>query len=178
MAKKVEFRKNRYFLLHPMRVVLVASRSPEGKKNVMSAAWCMPVNDDPFMVALALGSDSVTARNIRKTGEFTLNVPGQSLLKSVKMCGSMHGDRIDKARKAGLSYEKGRTVMAPIIEECMAHLECRVWKTIPSDGVDLFIGDVKAAYADPKMIRKVWEARAKVLLHLGGNKFAIPKSIE
>jgi flavin reductase (DIM6/NTAB) family NADH-FMN oxidoreductase RutF len=89
----------------------------------------------------------------------------------------MHGNNVDKAAKAGLTYVESRKVNAPIVKECMAHLECRLWKMLGSGGVDLFIGNVAAAYADPKMIRDVWEERAKVLLHLGGNKFAISKEI-
>jgi len=177
MSEDKDFTKEGYHLLHPMRVVLVASSSLAGRRNVMSAAWCMPVNDNPFRVILALGSDSVTAGNIRKTKDFTINVPGQSLLEAVRVCGSMHGDKVDKAMKAGLTYAESRKINAPIVKECMAHLECKLWKRLSSDEVDLFIGDVAAAYADPKMIREVWEERAKVLLHLGGSKFAIPKDV-
>jgi flavin reductase (DIM6/NTAB) family NADH-FMN oxidoreductase RutF len=177
MAENKEFKEEGYHLLHPMRIVLVASSSLAGRRNVMSAAWCMPANDDPFRVILALGSDSVTAGNIRKTRNFTINIPDQSLLGAVKVCGSMHGDKVDKAVKAGLTYAESRKVNAPIVKECMAHLECKLWKRLGSDGMDIFIGDVAAAYADPKMIRDVWEERAKVLLHLGGNKFAISKEI-
>jgi len=177
MTKEKKTADGNYRLLHPMRVVLVASQSKAGRNNVMTAAWCMPVNDDPFRVALAIGSDSVTTGNIRRTKEFTINIPGKNLLKQAVICGSMHGKDVDKASKASLHYAKSRKIHAPIIDECIGHLECRLWKTVSAEGVDLFIADVKSAYAEKSLLNETWKDKAKVLLHLGGKSFAIPKKI-
>ena len=52
---KVDVMDDFYKLLHPCMTILVVSISRDGKPNVMTCAWNMPVSEDPPMIAVAFG---------------------------------------------------------------------------------------------------------------------------
>lgn len=160
-------------LLHPKPVVLVASVSTDGRPNIMTAAWTMPVSRSPPLVAVAISPRRYTFQLIRQTGEFTLNVATEELVKAAEYCGSVSGRTVDKASAAGLTLKPSRFVKPPIIEECAANLECRVVKEIEAGDHWIFVAEVLAARADPTLFRNgLWDVSARVLLHVGSNLYA------
>jgi len=58
MGVKVDVMDDFYKLLHPCLAVFVVSVSADGRSNVMTCAWNMPVSEDPPMVAIALSEVS------------------------------------------------------------------------------------------------------------------------
>lgn len=174
---KTEIKEEGYFLLHPKLAILVATQRA-GKPNVMTAAWCTPVSDDPFIIALCLGKDSLTAGNITATKEFTLNIPTRKLLNAVWLCGTRSGRKLDKAKAARLTYGRARKISAPVINECIGHLECRLRQRHEYGECYIFIADVLSAYAEKELMKEgAWSEKAKVLLHLGSNKFISPSKL-
>lgn len=166
-----------YHLLHPKLTILVATKLNE-RQNVMTAAWAMPICDDPPIVGIALGKDSFTSEILRTTKEFTINIPEVGLKRAVLICGTQSGRKVDKAKMAGLTYAKAKNVGAPIIKECVGHLECRIREVVDGDGCWLFVADVLAAYAEEQFIKGgMWTEQAKLLLHFGKNTFGIPEII-
>ena len=179
MGVKVDVMDEFYKLLHPCLAVFVVSASAGGRPNLMTCAWNMPVSEDPPMVAVALGEESYTGELIRESREFTVNIPGERLLKALWVCGTRSGRRADKFRLAGLTPRPARRVKPPIIDECMGHLECRLSKSVEAGECTLFIGEVLEAYASEEFFKNgVWDVRAASLpLHLGGRLFAIPSRV-
>ena len=88
---KVDVMEDFYKLLNPCMTVLVVSMSKNGRPNVMTCAWNMPVSEDPPMIALSLGKESYTGELIKKSGEFTVNIPDERLLKALWLCGARSG---------------------------------------------------------------------------------------
>lgn len=174
MKKDFELKKS-YHLLHPKLALLVAAKQ-NAKQNVMTVAWATPVCDDPPIICVAIGKESLTAGMIRKTKEFTVNVPSNELKEAVWLCGTRSGRKLDKAKAAGLTYATSKKISALIISECIGHLECKVRETIDCEGCWLFVADVLAAYAEEKFIKdNMWNKSAKLLLHFGGNVFGAPE---
>lgn len=168
-----------YKLLHPCVTVLVVSASRDGRPNVMACAWNMPVSEDPPMIALALGEESYTGELIKESGEFTVNVPDERLLKAIWLCGTRSGREVDKFKLAGLSPAPARKVKPPIISECVAHLECRLRDQVEAGECVVFIGEVLEAYCSKEVFeRGVWNLKKISLpLHLGGRLFAVPARV-
>lgn len=58
---------------------------------------------------------------------------------------------MNKFRETKLTYLSAKTVKAPIIKECIAHLEYKLYKQIPAGDHTLFISEIQAAYADENL---------------------------
>lgn len=176
---KVNVMDDFYKLLHPYVTVLVVSVSRDGRPNVMSCAWHMPVSEEPPMIAIAVSRESYTNELIRVSGEFTVNIPDRELLDAVWICGTRSGRNVDKFRLANLNSEPAKRVKPPIIRECIAHLECRLHSYVEAGECTIFIGEVLEAYASEEVFsEKGWDVSKMGLpLHLGGKFFAIPKEI-
>jgi flavin reductase (DIM6/NTAB) family NADH-FMN oxidoreductase RutF len=167
-----------YRLLTPGCVVLVASVR-DGKYNVMTAAWQMPVSVNPPLVAVAIAKRHLTAEYIRASGVFTVNVPGASLLPKVHYCGSVSGREADKFAESGLTAVPGRKVAAPLVAECLAGIECRLWNTYDGGDHYIFVGEIAAAAAAEGCFDKHWlltESKSFVN-HLGGPLYAAPGTV-
>jgi flavin reductase (DIM6/NTAB) family NADH-FMN oxidoreductase RutF len=79
---------------------------------------------------------------------------------------------VNKFKETGLTAGKGKKVSVPIINECVAHLECRVEDMIPTGDHVLVVGEVLAAYAGSEAFKGLYDLkRFKPLLHLGGDVF-------
>jgi hypothetical protein len=90
---------------------------------------------------------------------------------------------VDKFAATGLTAGKAQHVCPPIIEECIAHLECRVVQEVEAGDHHLIIAEVLAAYTRPGVLADngLYDlSRVHLLLHLGRNRFTstLAQSIE
>ncbi|PCN50143.1 hypothetical protein B6U99_06060 [Candidatus Geothermarchaeota archaeon ex4572_27] len=161
-------------LLHPRHVVIVTCCDREGRANAITLAWTMPTSFSPPMVAISVGPQRYSHRLIEETGEFVVNVPPVDLLRQAYEIGSKSGRSVDKFKLTGLTPGRAKVVRPPIIEECIAHLECRVVDKLTTGDHTLFIGEVVAAYADEEAFKgqMLNPKVAKPLLHYGLDRFA------
>jgi len=166
MTKKEIKLENAFYMLHPRPAVLISALWK--KPNVMTCAWTTPICDDPAVICIVLGDQSWTARMIKRSKEFVVNIPPAEILPKVLKCGRISGKNKDKAKLAGLTYSKAKKVDAPIIEECVGHLECKVIKALKFDGCNVFIAKVVAAYASG--FDKCW--KKPIPEHLYGDVFS------
>ena len=178
MVEKADVMKAFYRLLHPRPVVLVTCTDKEGRANALAISWITPVARDPPTIAISVGKTRYSNGLIRETGEFVVNVPPDGLVEHVQFCGTVSGrDVPDKIAKAKLTAKPAKVVKAPIIDECVAHLECRVKQVVDCGSHDLFVAEVVAAYADPAAFKEgLWNLGvAKPLQHAGGNTYSRPE---
>ncbi|RLF15167.1 MAG: flavin reductase family protein [Thermoprotei archaeon] len=160
-------------LLHPRHVVIVTCCDREGRANAITLAWSMPASFNPPMVVVSIAPARYSHRLIEETGEFVVNVPTVELLKQTYLVGSKSGRDVDKFKLTGLTPGKAKVVKPPIIEECIAHLECRVVNHVRAGDHTLFIGEVVAAYAEEEAFKDqlLNPKAAKPLFHYGLNYF-------
>ncbi|MCS7134576.1 MAG: flavin reductase family protein [Candidatus Pacearchaeota archaeon] len=112
--------------LWPRIVVLITSTNKEGKENVMTVSFVMPISFLPKYVGLAIAPSRVTLKNIKETKEFCLNICSEEMLEAAKICGSVSGNEKDKFIAAGLTKEKASKIKCPIIKESPISFECKV----------------------------------------------------
>jgi flavin reductase (DIM6/NTAB) family NADH-FMN oxidoreductase RutF len=147
-----------YRLLNHGPTVLVSAEH-DGQRNMMAAAWAMPLDFAPPKVAVVLDKSTWTRRLIEQSGFFVLQVPTVSQADIVQTLGSTSGLAMsqaqfgsDKLSAFGLMTQPGDQVAAPLLAGCVAWLECRL---IPEphqqDTYDLFLGEVVAASADRRV---------------------------
>lgn len=138
-----------YLLLNHGPVTLVSS-AHAGQRNVMAAAWAMPLDFDPPKVAVVIDKTTLTADLVNGSGEFVLNVPSRALADQVLAVGSRSGRDGDKFAALGLTAEVGTQVAAPLVGGCLAWLECRILSEPRNQqAYDLYLAEVLAAWADP-----------------------------
>jgi flavin reductase (DIM6/NTAB) family NADH-FMN oxidoreductase RutF len=162
-------------LINPGCVVLVTT-SLNGRPNIITIAWQMPVSHVPPLVAISVAHTHYTHEVLHQTGEFVINVPNKDLLQEVLLCGKVSGRDVDKFMESGLTPAQAKKTSPPYIKECIGHLECRVAKTIDAGDHTIFIGEVLHAECKEDLFEETWKVResnAKTLLHLGGRVFAI-----
>jgi flavin reductase (DIM6/NTAB) family NADH-FMN oxidoreductase RutF len=163
-----------YRLLYPRLVTLVGCCDPEsGKPNAIAVAWSVPLSMVPPMVGVSIAPARYSHGLIQRAKEFTINVPPASLARKVSACGTTSGRDTDKFRSFGLTARRGRKVRAPVIEECIAHLECRLVNAVETGDHTLFIGEVLAAYVDEELFRegRMDARRFKGLYQISGTTY-------
>ncbi|MCI4446063.1 MAG: flavin reductase family protein [Candidatus Aminicenantes bacterium] len=138
----------------PMRHFLITCGETGGLSNIVSVSFCLPLSKNPPLLGCALGQNSYSRKLIDSTGEFIVNVPPATMRKEIYFCGFHSGADIDKFKATGLTPLPGRKVKAPIIAECLAHMECQLRKKVKTGDKVLFIGEVVEAYAEEDMVNK------------------------
>lgn len=175
---------NAYRLINHGPVTLVTSTHQE-KRNVMAAAWAMPLDFDPPKVAVVIDANTFTRGLIEASGEFALNIPCRAIAAQVLKAGSASGKEVDKFADSGLGNFPAQVIGAPLVEGCVAWLECRVLPR-PDNQLrhDLFIAEVVAAQAEERVFKDGrWEFGGnddlRTLHYYGGGSFAVTgESIE
>ncbi len=141
-----------YRLLNHGPTVLVSS-AHGSQRNVMAAAWSMPVDFDPPKVAVVIDRSTFSRELIDASGEFVLAVPTRAIADKVVAAGSQSGRDCpdgDKFAALGLDVLPASKVAAPLPADCIGWLECRVIDEPHIQRTyDLFLGEVVAAWADP-----------------------------
>jgi flavin reductase (DIM6/NTAB) family NADH-FMN oxidoreductase RutF len=160
-------------LMHPMHTVLVSCVGKSGKPNIITLAWAMPTSVNPPLVAVSIAPRRHSHSLIEESKEFVVNVPTIEVLDETFFCGAVSGREHDKFKEACLTPLPARKVKAPIIKECIAHLECKLQSKFTTGDHTIFVGEIVEAYADKGTFEGVYNLeKAKMIFHLGGNEFA------
>ncbi len=172
-----------YRLLNHGPTVLV-SAAHEGRRNLMAAAWAMPLDFDPPKVAVVIDRNTFTRGLVEASGHFALNLPCRANADLAYTVGSTSGQEFHKFERLGIGHFAGSAIDAPLIEGCVAWLECRV---LPQPAVqqahDLFLAEVLAAQADERVFSAGrWRFTAeheslRTLHHLSGGAFVSPADL-
>jgi flavin reductase (DIM6/NTAB) family NADH-FMN oxidoreductase RutF len=165
---------NFHLLLHPYPTSLVTCCTPDGERNIIAIAWLIPVSVRPPRVAITIGSERYSYNLIRSMEEFVINVAPYEIAAQALYCGRRSGRHVDKFAETGLKAGQARLVTPPIIQECLAFIECRLVENYALGDYRLVVGDVVAAYVQPNTIDAdgLYNLEAvSPLLHLGRNRF-------
>jgi len=151
-----------YRLLHPMHTVLVTSVGKTGKPNIITLAWAMPASINPPLVAISVSPRRHSHMLIEETKQFVVNIPTLDMLDKAVFCGTVSGRNHDKFKETGLTPLSGKKVKAPLIEECVGHLECKLHSQFTAGDHTIFVGEIVDAYVDkePSQTRMTWEKHA------------------
>lgn len=158
--------------------VLVTS-AHGGRRNVMAAAWSMPVEFTPPRIAVVIDKHTFTRELAQASGGFGLCLPGLALADLTYSVGQHSGREGDKFERYGIETTTGPVLGVPLIEPgCAAWLECRL---IPEhhteDAYDTCFAEVVAAAADPRIFANGhWlfndsNAELQTIHHLGAGLF-------
>jgi len=135
-------------LVVPRPIALVTTIGPEGKVNAAPFSFFNVLGADPPIVAVAPGdrddgTPKDTARNIRLTHEFVVNLVDEDLAEAMNKCAASLPYGEDELPHAGLHTSPSSVVKLPRIAEAHVSLECKEWGTVQIGGNRVVIGLVK-----------------------------------
>lgn len=162
-------------ILNPGPVAIVTT-SWRGISNAAPIAWCAPVSMQPPMVGIVVHPHRHTADLIRFSDNFALNIPGPSLVKQTAFLGSLSGLNNNKLESAGLSLFSPLSIDAPLIEGCLAWIECTLQDVIRLGDHSLFVGNVMKVQADDEAYAQQWllkDRKHSPLTFIGGTRYAV-----
>ena len=93
-----------------------------------------------------------TARNIRRTGEFVINVVTEDLIQKMNICATDFPAGVNELEMAGLTTAPSSHVKVPRIAEAHAALECREFSTTEIGRSRIVLGRVVAMYVEDKFV--------------------------
>lgn len=139
-----------YLLLNHGPSTIVTSEH-DGVANVMAAAWVMPLDFDPPKLLLVLDRNTWSRHLVEGAGAFVIQLPSRLQAELTLAVGSSNGGEMNKFEQLDIRTSRARHIEAPIVEGCVAYLECKVISEPNNqDKYDLFIAEVVAAYADER----------------------------
>ncbi len=159
-----------------MHTVLVSCVGKNGRSNIITLAWAMPTSINPPMVAISIAPKRYSHTLIEESKEFIINIPTMELLNETMFCGRVSGRDHDKFKETGLTPLPAKNVKTPMIKECVANIECKLHNQLTTGDHTIFIGEITAAHANEGVFAGAYNLKkARMIFHLGGNKFATLK---
>jgi flavin reductase (DIM6/NTAB) family NADH-FMN oxidoreductase RutF len=182
MRQNVELSKANRLINHGPTVLVSSAHA--GRRNVMAAAWSMPVEFTPPRVAVVIDKSTFTRELVLASGGFALNLPCRAqadLAYTVGSVSAKDADSVDKFARYGIETFDSPLLGLPLLAGCVGWLECRL---IPEphaqEAYDTFFGEVISAQADARVFASGrWAFRDEnadlhTLHHLGAGLFAVP----
>lgn len=157
-----------YQLLEPGPVVLLTTRDEKGgKANVMAMSWHMMVEFVPPLIACVVSGNDHSFAALDATGECVIAVPAVDLAEKVVAIGNCSGRDTDKFTTIGLTPLPAAQVVAPLVGEGLANLECRVIDRRMVATYNLFILEVVQAWTNPERTER------RTIHHHGYGRFVV-----
>ena len=162
-------------LLNPGPVAIVTTSWRAGT-NAAPIAWTAPLSMNPPLVGCVIHPHRHTADMIRFSEEFAINIPGPRLLKQTHFLGTQSGLNVNKLEAAGLELFRGQRTEPPLIEGCLAWIECGLQDVIPIGDHTMFVGRVVGVQALEEAYAQHWLLESpefSPLTYIGGTRYAV-----
>ncbi|MEW6595152.1 MAG: flavin reductase family protein [Thermodesulfobacteriota bacterium] len=166
MAKKSFPLSKVYTLLEPGPVVLLSTFHAD-RANIMAMSWHSMLEFEPPLIGCVISNRNHSFDMLEASGECVINIPTVEIAEQVVGCGNCSGKKIDKFQNFGLTPKPAKHVKAPLIDECYANLECRVYDSSMVDEYCLFVLEVVKAWVDPEV------KEPRTLHHCGKGTFMV-----
>jgi flavin reductase (DIM6/NTAB) family NADH-FMN oxidoreductase RutF len=146
-------------LVAPRPIAWVTSMDEEGRLNAAPFSAYNYFCTDPPIIGMGVtdrpGGEFLpkdTARNIRRTGEFVVNVVTEDLLHPMNVCATDFPEGVNELEMAGLTTSASRVVKVPRIAQAHAALECREFTTMEIGRSRIILGRVVAMYVEDRFV--------------------------
>ena len=138
-------------LLNLKPTVIITTVGKDGSTNAAPFSRFSIVDYNPPRALFSTRMKRDTYKNILETGEFVLNYPSIQLLKQIWITSKHFPYGVSELEKANLTAVSSEKVKPPRIQECTAHVECKVLWTKPIGSSCLVLGEIVSISADRKM---------------------------
>lgn len=149
-------------MVSPRPIAWISTLNHDGSANLAPYSFFNAFADNPPILAygtsgqkIGMDEDKDSLTNIRRTGEFVVNIVSATLTKEMNISSQHFSAGEDEFMRAGLEKADCETVAAPRVAVAPASFECKLFKEIdlPGDGDVMVIGEVTGIHFDPDCIR-------------------------
>jgi flavin reductase (DIM6/NTAB) family NADH-FMN oxidoreductase RutF len=150
-------------LVTPRPIAWVTTISPDGVVNAAPFSFFNVLGAEPPIVGICPGdrddgTPKDTARNVRLTHEFVVNLVDEDLADAMNRTAASLPYGVSEIESAGLTTQPASVIRPPRIAEAPASLECAEWGTLQIGDNRLIIGLVKRIHVrdelfDPETLR-------------------------
>jgi flavin reductase (DIM6/NTAB) family NADH-FMN oxidoreductase RutF len=135
-------------LVTPRPIAWVTTLGPDGVVNAAPFSFFNALGANPPIIGFCPGdredgTPKDTARNIRLTHEFVVNLVDEACAEAMNRTAASLPYGVSELKQAGLTTAPSSSVKPPRIAESPASLECAEWGTLQIGGNRLIIGLVK-----------------------------------
>ena len=162
-------------LLNGGPVVLVTTRW-RTQSDVMPAIYYTQLSRTPPLIGVAVHPARHTHDMIKFSEQFALNFPARDLMNHAQYFGAVSGDNVGKLELSKLATFSASKIDVPLIESCIAWIECSVHDTHRIGDHTLFVGRVLAVQAEPEAFDERWlldDPEYRPLHYLGTDRYAV-----
>ena len=146
-------------LVAPRPIALVTSMDENGVLNAAPFSSYNYLCTDPPIIGMGVTNRTPggpvpkdTAWNIRRTGEFVVNVVTEDLMQKMNVCATDFPADVNELEMAEFTTTPSHVVKVPRITEAHAALECREFTTMEIGRSRIILGRVVSVYVEDKFI--------------------------
>lgn len=146
-------------LVAPRPIALITSMNEAGHLNAAPFSAYNYLCTDPPIVGIGVTNrpdqkfqPKDTARNIRRTGEFVVNVVTEDIAEKMNICATDFPPEMNEVELAGFTTIPSTMVKPPRLAEAPAALECREYTTMEIGRSRIILGRVVAIYVEDRFI--------------------------
>ncbi len=165
-------------LVIPRPIAWVSTWSENGMANCAPFSFFNVISEDPPLCILSFnwrsdGTIKHTLKNIRRTGEFVVNLADEGTANAMHLSGTEIPEAESEFAKFGLTPAPAKLVKHPRIAEAAASLECRVERRINfGPEREMVVGEILLIHARDGIIDSVTKRISEDLYHPVGRLFA------
>lgn len=149
-------------VVSPTETVVVSAYDEEGRAQACTLAFYMVSSHVPPCVTVAINATQKrkTLAAMLESGAFVLGFPSIDQATEADYLGVETGYNTDKLANIGYTTTRAETVNAPIVNEFLLSLECRIVHTVTVGSHTQVTGEVQRIIADESIL----DGRGKVVL--------------
>jgi len=171
-------------LITPRPIAWVSTHSKEGVSNLAPYSFFNGVGANPPLVMFCpsnnrLGEAKDTLRNVKKNGEFVVNMVTEAMAEQMNHTAAEYGPDTDEFIAAGVSKAASAKVQVPRVENCKAAMECRVHQILElgqgPGGANLVIGRIVWLHVAADLFNEkdqFLSAEFDTIGRMGGNSYS------
>ncbi|TAE78171.1 MAG: flavin reductase family protein [Verrucomicrobia bacterium] len=147
-------------LVTPRPIAWVTTLHENGKVNAAPFSFFNVFGDDPPLVVFAPGdrddgTPKDSARNVRRSGEFVVNMVDETLAAAMVRSSASHPPDLSETELEGLATAPSSSIATPRIAAAPAALECKVHSIIEVGSNRLVLGIVHRVHVRDECIDPV-----------------------
>ncbi len=139
-------------ILYPTPTIVVCTYDPEGRPNMMTAAWAGVACSSPAMVTVSLREATYSHGNVQMRKAFTVGIPSEDQWKEADHVGIVSGRNTLKFKTTGLTPKRSEHVDAPYVEEFPMTLECKLFQTHELGLHTQYVGEIMNVLVDEDIL--------------------------
>jgi flavin reductase (DIM6/NTAB) family NADH-FMN oxidoreductase RutF len=165
-------------LVIPRPIAWVSTWSENGVANCAPFSFFNVISEDPPLCIISFnwrsdGTIKHTLKNIRRTGEFVVNLADESTAKVMHLTGTEIPEAESEFAKFGLTPVPAKAVKHPRIAEAAASFECRLERRINfGPEREMVVGEILVVHARDGIIDPVTKRISEELYRPIGRLFA------